>query len=92
MGRLEMKCPHCKQWTEWEGKLHDRCRQCDQLLEEEKINRLNVLEKRRKAIAEIENARIAKQNPFLRKASNYARNIFIGFMLIIMAIIILHTG
>ena len=75
MGRLEMKCPHCKQ-----------------LLEEEKINRLNVLEKRRKAIAEIENARIAKQNPFLRKASNYARNIFIGFMLIIMAIIILHTG
>lgn len=92
MGRLEIKCPHCSQWTMWEGQLHDRCKQCDQLLEEEKIKRLNVLEERRNAKEEIENARIAKQNPFLRKASNFARNIFIGFMLIIIAIIILHTG
>ncbi|WP_316788879.1 hypothetical protein [Pedobacter frigoris] len=92
MGRLEIKCPHCKQWTEWEGKLHDRCKNCDQLIEEEKITRLKVLEETRKAEEELENARLAKQNPYVRKVSNFATNVFIGFILIIIAIIILHTG
>ncbi len=92
MGKLEIKCPHCIQWTLWEGSLQDRCRQCGKLLQEEKINKLEVLEKLRKAKEEIENARIARQHPFLRRISGYAKSVFIGFILIIIAIIVLHTG
>lgn len=31
---MEKKCPHCQQWTPWLGKLTDKCKSCNELLEE----------------------------------------------------------
>jgi len=92
MGKQEIKCPHCAQWTKWNGALYDRCWQCKGLIEEEKINKIQAYEKKKQIAEELERARIAKQNPFFRKVVTYSSMIFIGFILIIIAIVVLVAG
>jgi len=92
MGRLEIKCPHCGLWTIWNGMLQDPCLQCGELLEQEKINKLQVAEKKRQLVAELEIVRLERQNSFLSKVFRYSSTVFIGFMLMIIAIIVLMAG
>lgn len=92
MDRREMKCPHCKQWTEWKGMLQDRCSYCNELLELEKINRLAELEAQRKIDEEIEQQRLDLQNPLVRKLKGYAATIFIGFILTTTSVVVLFAG
>ena len=35
----EIKCPHCGQWTMWDGKIDDRCLHCDGFLETRQFSR-----------------------------------------------------
>lgn len=92
MAKRELKCPHCNQWTSWQEQLHDRCQHCNQLLEEDKIKKLKKQEAKRKREEELAQARIAKQNPVLRKVSNYAATLFIGIILSIIAVVVLVAG
>lgn len=92
MAKRETKCPHCKQWTEWQGELHDRCHHCDELLEQEEINRLLAAETQRRIAAEAEQVLLDQQNPFVRKLSNYVTLIFIGFMLSVIAVVVLFAA
>ncbi|WP_152969680.1 hypothetical protein [Pedobacter sp. Hv1] len=92
MAKQELKCPHCKEWTVWQGQLHDRCINCNALLEEEKINKLNKLAAKKEAQEAVEQAKIAKQNPIVRKISNYAATLFIGIILSIIAVVVLVAG
>ncbi|QNK64072.1 hypothetical protein H7F33_06155 [Pedobacter sp. PAMC26386] len=92
MGKKEIKCPHCKQWTEWEGGLYDRCQNCHELLEQEKINKMISLRERKQAEEAIERLRIENQNPFLRKITDYTTTIFISFILTVIAIVVLMAG
>lgn len=92
MAKQELKCPHCGQWTIWQGELHDRCRHCNKLLEQEKISRMEEKERKKQVAAELERLRIAKQNPFFRRIFNYASTAFIGFILLILAVIALMAG
>ena len=92
MAKQELKCPHCTEWTVWQGQLHDRCNNCKGLLEEEKIHRLNKLTAKKEAQEAVERAKIAKQNPIVRKISNYAATLFIGIILSIIAVVVLVAG
>lgn len=92
MGRLEIKCQHCRQWTIWNGMVEDACLQCGEMLEQEKINRLQVAEKKRQLAAELERVRSEGQNSFFSKAFKYSSMVFIGFMLMIIAVIVLMAG
>lgn len=92
MAKREIKCPHCGSWTAWQGQLHDRCKHCNALLEQDKINKILALEAQKKMKDEVEQARLAKQNPFFRKLGGYASTIFIGFILVITALIVLAAG
>lgn len=92
MAKQELKCPHCKQWTAWQGQLYDRCNNCNALLEEEKINKLNKLAAKKEAQEALAQARIAKQNPTVRKISNYAATLFIGIILSIITVVVLVAG
>lgn len=92
MAKQEIKCPHCGQWTKWKGELHDCCGHCTKLLEQEKIDKLQQQEKKKQMAEELEKQRIAKQNPFFRKIFGYASTAFIGFILLILAVIALMAG
>ncbi|MDR6782350.1 phage FluMu protein Com [Pedobacter africanus] len=92
MVKREIKCPHCCQWTVWQEQLQDRCKHCNGLLEQEKINKIEALASQRKLKEEIEQARIAQQNPFFRKVKQYTATIFIGFILVLTAVIVLAAG
>ncbi|MNL19980.1 hypothetical protein D3C87_1412080 [compost metagenome] len=92
MAKREIKCPHCCEWTEWQEQLHDCCKHCGGLIEQDKINKLKALALQKQIDEELKRARLAKQNPFFRKASNYAATFFIGFILILTALIVLAAG
>lgn len=92
MTKREIKCSHCREWTEWREQLYDRCKHCDALLEQDKINNLAVFAAQKKIEQEIEQTKLAKQNPFFRKLNNYVATIFIGFILVITALIVLAAG
>ncbi len=38
---IEKKCPNCQEWTVWNRKLNDRCTQCNELLD---VNRVKETE------------------------------------------------
>ncbi len=92
MAKRELKCPHCKEWTNWQEQLYDRCEHCKQLLEQEKINRLKQLDAKRTAAEQLAQAKKAKQNPFIHKLSHYAATLFIGIILSIIAVVVLVAG
>lgn len=92
MAKREIKCPHCSNWTAWQEQLYDRCKHCNELLELDKIEKLAAFAAQKEIEEEAERARLASQNPFFRKVSNYAATIFIGFILIITAVIVLAAG
>lgn len=92
MAKRETKCPHCKQWTEWQGGLYDCCLHCNELLEKEEISRLQALETQRRIEAEAAQALLDQQNPFLRKLSGYVSLIFIGFILSVIAVVVLFAA
>ncbi len=35
----EIKCPHCGEWTLWNGEVDDRCLYCDEFLEPQRFSR-----------------------------------------------------
>ena len=35
----EIKCPHCGEWTMWNGLVDDRCLFCDEFLEPQRFSR-----------------------------------------------------
>ena len=35
----EIKCPHCGEWTMWNGNVDDRCLFCDEFLEPQRFSR-----------------------------------------------------
>lgn len=35
----EIKCPHCGEWTLWNGDIDDRCLFCDEFLEPQRFSR-----------------------------------------------------
>lgn len=35
----EIKCPHCGEWTMWQGNVDDRCLNCDQFIEPNRFSR-----------------------------------------------------
>jgi len=35
----EIKCPHCGEWTMWQGDVDDRCLYCDGFLEPQRFSR-----------------------------------------------------
>jgi len=35
----EIKCPHCGEWTMWNGQVDDRCLYCDEFLEPQRFSR-----------------------------------------------------
>ena len=35
----EIKCPHCGEWTMWNGDIDDRCLYCDGFLEPQRFSR-----------------------------------------------------
>ena|ERR1700739_3724968 len=39
MSVREIKCPHCGEWTMWEGKIDDRCINCGEFLEPRRFSR-----------------------------------------------------
>lgn len=92
MTKQEIKCSHCKQWTIWKGELYDRCQICGELLELEKIERIRQQQEKKKAAEEQERIRVAQQHPFFRRVFNYASTLFIGFILLIIAVIVLMAG
>ena len=92
MAKRETKCPYCKQWTEWQGELYDRCQHCDELLKKDEINRLLAVETQRRMDAEAEQALLEQQNPFFRKLSDYVTLIFIGFILSVIAVVVLFAA
>lgn len=38
MSIREIKCPHCGEWTMWEGKVDDRCINCGEFLEPQRFS------------------------------------------------------
>ncbi|SMC97234.1 hypothetical protein [Pedobacter africanus] len=92
MAKREIKCPDCAGWTEWQEQLYDRCKLCNALLEQHKIDKIAELKAQKDIEDEMEQARLAKQNPFLKKLGNYASTLFIGFILLITALIVLAAG
>lgn len=38
MSIREIKCPHCGEWTMWEGKVDDRCINCGEFLEPKRFS------------------------------------------------------
>ncbi|PYF77046.1 hypothetical protein [Pedobacter nutrimenti] len=92
MSKREIKCPHCAEWVKWEGELYERCIKCNNLLEQEKIDKIKALDALKKAKEEMERARIARQNPFLRKVEDYATSIFIGLIMLIISVVVLAAG
>lgn len=92
MAKREIKCPHCKHWTTWTEALYDRCKTCDAFIEQEKIDRLNQLSAQKELDEAIEQAKMAHQNPYLRKAGTYAKTIAVAFIVTLTAIIVLAAG
>jgi hypothetical protein len=39
MSVSEIKCPHCGQWTMWQGHIDDRCINCGEFLERRRFSR-----------------------------------------------------
>jgi hypothetical protein len=39
MSTSEIKCPHCGQWTMWQGGVHDRCINCGEFLDSRTFSR-----------------------------------------------------
>lgn len=35
----EIKCPHCRQWTTWQGGVDDRCLHCGEFIEPNRFSR-----------------------------------------------------
>ena|ERR1700749_5073376 len=35
----EIKCPHCRQWTIWQGDVDDRCLNCGEFIEPNRFSR-----------------------------------------------------
>ena len=35
----EIKCPHCGEWTMWQGEVDDRCLFCDEFIEPNRFSR-----------------------------------------------------
>lgn len=92
MAKREIKCENCGGWTEWQEQLYDRCKCCNALLKQHKIDKIAELKAQKEIEDEMEQARLAKQNPLLRKVGNYASTLFIGFILVITALIVLAAG
>jgi len=39
MSTSEIKCPHCGQWTMWQGDVDDRCINCGEFLDSRRFSR-----------------------------------------------------
>jgi hypothetical protein len=48
----EIKCPHCGEWTLWDGRIDDRCFNCDSFLEPRRFSREVEKKIRREVIKE----------------------------------------
>lgn len=43
---LEKKCPHCHEWTPWNGSIEDRCEHCHELILKEEKEALEAKEEK----------------------------------------------
>jgi phage FluMu protein Com len=101
--KREIKCPHCKQWTLWNGNINDRCQHCGVFLEKEAFS--DEIEKKIKKQVALENDPfIIKENDspaiklakrilvFLRKLLYYFQIAFVAFISFILWLISLLTA
>lgn len=92
MGKQEIRCPHCNNYTEWQGNLDDRCLHCGGLIQEKEIEMMNLKNKAKEIKEAEERKRIEKQHPFQRIATKYLKITFISFVLILAFIIAATIG
>jgi len=99
----EIKCPHCGQWTMWNGDIDDRCLYCDEFIEPQRFSR--EIEKKI-------NTELLKENDFffikpgdgpfkraykrffnsLRWVAYYVQIIFFLFVTLLLVLLSLITG
>jgi hypothetical protein len=103
MSTREIKCPHCGEWTMWQGDVDDRCINCSEFLEprrfsrevEKKVN--NDLKKEDDYFAikptDSELTRLGKSLfNSIRWTAYYLQLAFFAFVTILLLLISLLTG
>lgn len=101
--KREIKCPHCKEWTLWNGNMNDRCLQCGVFIEKEAFS--NKVEKEIKKQVTLENdpliikaddsaaVRFCKRVlTSLRKLLYYLQIAFVAFISLVLWLISLLTA
>lgn len=68
----EIKCPHCGEWTLWNGEIDDRCLYCDGFLEPKRFSR-EVEKKIRKEVLKEEDYLFIKpgDGPFTKAVKSF---------------------
>jgi len=103
MSTREIRCPHCGEWTLWQGKVDDRCLFCGEFLEpqrfsreiEKKINDQLKKEDDYFAIKPSDGPFLREVKPFLnslRWILSYMQLALFAFVTLVLVLISLLTG
>ena len=72
----EIKCPHCGEWTLWNGGIDDRCLYCDGFLETRKLSREVEKKARRQYMADEDHFAIKPDDSDLTRWAKQLGNSF----------------
>jgi hypothetical protein len=103
MSVSEIKCPHCGEWTMWNGNIDDRCLNCGEFIEPQRFSR--EVEKKINKDLKKENDYFALKptdGPFtrevkslfnsLRWAAYYIQLIFFAFITLLLVLLSIIAG